>query len=325
MTTSVPCVLAIAALAGCARTGSRPAGARAVAVTAPPTAEDLHAGHFAGERLALFATHASGDLFVSGDGGATWQRGAGLADQFLEAVWLFDSGVGFVAGERGLYRTSDGGRTLSAVPESAGLNLYGLQFPSPERGFAVGFEAGRDPAPALLRSDDGGRTWRRMAGPGRTLSAALQFTSPDSGIVAADRDLWQSRDGGVRWTLVARDLGRVRAIHRAPGGRWWAVGHDGLVATSEDGATWAVAAGRPSQLLRDVLFAGERDGWLAGDAAPPSASSAAAAPPVWRTRDGGRTWSPVEHVRFDVHRLLRAPNGAVVAIGDGGAVIELRP
>jgi photosystem II stability/assembly factor-like uncharacterized protein len=319
----------IACSVACASGGAREpmVVSGAPAVTAPPTAADLHAGHFAGSRLALVATHATGELFVSSDGGVSWERGADLPDQYLETVWLFDDAAGFVAGERGLYRTMDGGRTLTQVEEAAGLNMYGVEFPTAKRGFAVGFATGPGPVPAVLRSDDGGSSWRRLDGPPRDgMAAALHFVSSELGVIAAGRDLWQTRDGGESWTVVARQLGTVRAIHRAPGGRWWAVGHRGLVAISADGATWTTWPHHPPQLLRDVLFVDERNGWLAGDAALPAGAGApASAPPLWRTRDGGQTWSPVAQVRFDVHRLLRRGAAAPIAIGDGGRMIELRP
>ncbi len=305
--------LAVAALLGC-RAGA-PAGASPAALSRPPTAADLHAGHFTAAGRGLLVRHATGDLLLTRDAGATWQRGADLPDQYLEAAWLFDDGRVVLGGERGLHESRDGGRTVRPVAESAGLSIYSLHFPTTRRGFAAGFTAGGTDG-AILRSDDGGLTSRRLGGAPAGMVAAIHFASGEIGVVAAGRDLARTRDGRASWTVVARDLGRTRSIHRAPGGRWWAVGHDGMMATSDDGITWAAPASpRPRQLLRDVWFADANNGWLAGDAAPGAA-------PLWRTRDGGRTWKADTAVRFDVHQLVPR-TGGVVAVGDGGAAVQL--
>jgi photosystem II stability/assembly factor-like uncharacterized protein len=306
-------ILAAGALAACAYLAPRP-------TVAPPTSADLHTGHFAGTRNGLVVTHATGEVFLTRDGGGSWERGADLPDQHLEAVWLFDLYGGLIAGERGLHRTADGGRTVLPVAGTEGYTIYALQFPGTERlivsrGYAVGFTA-EQRTPVLLRTDDGGYTWHRLAGlPARGLAGALNFDSPERGLVAAGRDLLLTRDGGASWTVVATQIGVVRRIHRAPGGRWWVVGHDGLLRVSADGVDWNAVA-HPPQLLRDVHFIDRRNGWLAGDATPEAA-------PLWRTRDGGMTWTPVEGVTADVHRLLRR-GPALVAVGDGGLFVELR-
>ncbi len=280
----------------------------------PPGRVDLHAGQFAGP-LGLVVSHATGQVFVTRDAGESWMQAADLPDQFLEAVWLLDMRRALMAGDRGLQLSEDSGRTWYEVSGARGLNLYALSSPAEGVGFAGGFTAAG--APALLRSDDGGRTWRRLgAFPGRGPIAALLFDSLEEGVVASGRDLWRTQDGGATWALVASDLGKVRAIHRAPDQRWWAAGHDGLIAVSADGSSWQAMAGRPAQLLRDARFISERDGWVAGDQAPGAA-------PLWRTRDGGRSWTVDPAAKFDVHRLL--PRGEqVVAIGKGGEIVELR-
>lgn len=304
-------LIAIACLAvgGCAWLAPRP-------IVAPDTTTDLHAGHFADARHGIVVTHATGELHLTRDGAASWQRGADLPDHYLEAAWMLDRFRGFVGGERGMYRTADGGLTVNAVSEAEGMNVYAIEFPSPRQGYALGFTAA-ERAPAVLRTDDGGRSWRRLESlPSRGMIAAAAFDAPAHGLVALGRDLLLTRDNGANWLVVATQFGTVRALHRAPGGRWWAAGHDGLLRSSPDAITWS-AHPHPPQRLRDVLFIDRSNGWLAGDAAPGVA-------PLWRTRDGGRSWQAVEGVTADVHQLVLR-GWAVLAIGDGGLLLELRP
>lgn len=141
-----------------------------------------------------------------------------------------------VAGE-GLYLSTDGGATFELVSEEVGVDVYGLAVTQqgrllaaePNGGLKASDDGGRtwrviieqgvvgvsvNPAdagtilatgPGVLRSTDGGTTWRRVleiesgAGP-----VAWAPGDPDVAyVVGLDRKLYRTSDAGATWQLVA--------------------------------------------------------------------------------------------------------------------------
>jgi photosystem II stability/assembly factor-like uncharacterized protein len=139
------------------------------------------------------------------------------------------------AAERGVYRSSDGGRSWTCVlpaTGAAGASDVYLDYGDPQIMYALltaggGPAAASQPAPSnagAYRSDDGGTTWRPVGGRGLPDGArisALAVSSKTHGrrlyAVAgvgggrgaggtANRGLYRSDDGGETWTLGTRQL-----------------------------------------------------------------------------------------------------------------------
>ncbi|MGJ5893999.1 1,4-beta-glucanase [Streptomyces niveiscabiei] len=119
---------------------------------------------------------------------------------------------------------------------------------------------------AFLRSDDRGATWTRT-------DLTVKLGSNEDGRGTGERLLVDPRDGDTLW-LGTR--------------------HDGLLTSTDRGATWAPATGfppRPNATGQGVtlLVAAERDlyaGWGDGDGTSDAIT-------LYRTSDGGSTWAPV--------------------------------
>jgi photosystem II stability/assembly factor-like uncharacterized protein len=172
-------------------------------------------------------------IYKSIDAGRTWTF-AGLRDTGQIAtirvhptnpdiVYVAAQGNPFVANpERGVYRTTDGGKTWSLVlhiSDTAGAADLELQPGNPKVIFAAMWHAQRKPwtiisgakEGGIYKSSDGGDTWAKLAGGlpndlfGRSnvgVSAAapnrvyaLIEAKPGSG-------LYRSEDAGATWTLV---------------------------------------------------------------------------------------------------------------------------
>jgi photosystem II stability/assembly factor-like uncharacterized protein len=134
----------------------------------------------------------------------------------------------------GLMRSSDGGKSWTRdpiLPQMEYPDAFVMHPDDPNLLFlAVGvgwpphwYKAGRAQG-KLARSRDRGRTWERLLGGlpdgQRALFSALSIHRHDRGydLIAADTDgqLFESRDGGDRWTIIA-DIAPVSKgeFHRA--------------------------------------------------------------------------------------------------------------
>ncbi len=180
-------------------------------------------------------SHGDG-IYKSMDGGKTWKN-VGLRDSRAIAKIIVhpkDPNVVFVAAlghqfgpneERGIFRTTDGGKTWEKVlykdPDTGGIDVtFDPRNPNvlfaalwQARRFPWGMSSG-GPGSGLYRSGDGGSTWKRLEGNGLPkgiygrIGVAVGATSdrvyalienePDGG-------LYRSDDGGSKWQLVNRD------------------------------------------------------------------------------------------------------------------------
>src|SRR5205809_6571305 len=184
-------------------------------------------------------TYGTG-VFKSIDGGKSWENvglkdtrqiGALIVDPRNENVVLV-AALGHAFGlnqERGIFRTSDGGKTWTKVlskDENTGSIDVVFDPHNPNIVFASLWQARRQPwffssggpGSGLYRSEDNGVTWKRLEGkglPGGSLGKiGIAVSGVDSNrvyaiIVAKDGGLYRSDDAGQHWTRV-NDDGRFR-------------------------------------------------------------------------------------------------------------------
>lgn len=224
---------------------------------------------------------AAGDgIFLTFDGGASWQRARvtrGSATH-LSALHFLDGNEGWAAGATGVFHTVDAGLTWSVVDgdDSAARRANGrvLRFTDSRNGWLAGKHG------ALLRTRDGGETWARVAVP-----APAGTENPP--------DLW-----GGTWLSAAEA---------------WLVGEHGtILRTADGGETWSlVEAGPPEAFLTGIAFAGA-DGWITGFLPEGAARSV-----VYRTRDGGTTWALERTLDGEELRALQVLDASTAwAVGD---------
>ena len=304
--------------------------------------------------------NGAGKLYHTSDGGESWQKIWEQPGTFIRALGFIDARNGFlgnvgtdyypnVTDTHPLYRTSDGGVTwtpvtapgIEIVKGICGIDVLREQriFQGALRENVIIHAAGRVGGPAaMLRSTDGGETWHVIdlsVHAGMILD--VKFFDARNGFVcaASSSDLEQANalilrtsDGGETWvrayqsnrvfencwkmSFPTRQVGYA-TVQNYQEGR----GQRVVVKTTDGGVTW-----RELPLVDDVHaqefgvgFVDERRGWVG------------TAVSGFETRDGGRSWTPVEMGRA-VNKIRIVRNGArwrAYAIGvnvsrlDGGA------
>jgi len=256
------------------------------------------------------ALYAGGDDISARDARSAEDGAASAAALDRAGVWSTPTGPpGFSAGVvlhptrpgalylytgRGVYRSTDGGRSWKSGPPIA-LKLDAL---SVDPGHGSILYAGTNDG--VLKSTDAGRTWRRSGlSPGRGRGWAdsegwvysIAVDPADSGNVYAvtrgleKRVLFRSRDGGTTWDIVRRTPRAMMEIHAAGGGILYTAGHDfgdsraeGVWLSTDGGTTWRGVLDGSWSLAVDPNREGTA--WAVGELG------------VRVTRDGGTSWRP---------------------------------
>jgi photosystem II stability/assembly factor-like uncharacterized protein len=184
-----------------------------------------------GERNSQRSVGYGDGVYKSEDGGRSWRNMGLKQSEHIGRVVVSpkDSNVVYVAaqgplwapgGDRGLYKTSDGGRSWEAVlkiSQNTGVSDVVLDPRNPEVVIASAYQRRRHfftlinggPECGLHRSTDGGRSWTKLKiGPadeelGR-IGLAISPVNPDivyANVEAANRKggLYRSADNGVTW------------------------------------------------------------------------------------------------------------------------------
>ncbi|MGV8858518.1 WD40/YVTN/BNR-like repeat-containing protein [Rhodoglobus sp.] len=247
------------------------------------------------------------------DGGRTWDHLGLEATKHIAKVRVnpTDPDVAFVAAtgdifgpsaERGVYRTTDGGRSwehVLHVSDKAGAADLIIDAHNPRIIFASIWEAVRHP-------------WDIVSG------------GEDSG-------LWRSIDGGDTWQEVSANsgfatglLGRMGVVTSpAKEGRVWALveardDQGGIYRSDDYGLSWEHIStersvqGRPWYYSHLIAHPTEADTlWSMNTWA-------------WRSRDGGRTFQQVQTPHGDNHDLWIDPNDVnrMINGNDGGACVS---
>lgn len=255
------------------------------------------------------SSHGDG-VYISRDAGVTWEN-VGLEGTRQistihihpanpDVIWVAAQGSPWApTSDRGVYKTTDGGKTWSKTlfsDNNTGAIDLTIDPNNPRILYASMWDNDREPwfirsggpSSALHKSTDGGLTWKKMEkGLPKEIGKAGIFASPaQAGLVFAVVEakekggLYKSTDGGESWSHVNGD----RRLHA----RSWYYMH--LTADPKNANTVYVMN---SSMLKSI--------------------------------DGGKSFSPVRVPHGDTHDLWINPDNTDVMINanDGGGTVSL--
>jgi photosystem II stability/assembly factor-like uncharacterized protein len=174
-------------------------------------------------------------IYKSDDGGASWEKKGLEASEHISkiivhpddpnTVWVASQGpLWSPGGERGVYKTTDGGETwtnvLSAGEYTGATDLL-IDPRNPDRLYAAMWQhhrtvaayVGGGPESGLWKSEDGGETWTELTsglpdGNMGKIGLAISPIQPDVVYAAIELDLreggvWRSADRGASWEKMS--------------------------------------------------------------------------------------------------------------------------
>jgi photosystem II stability/assembly factor-like uncharacterized protein len=189
---------------------------------------------------------AKGRLLETNDGGETWKLLP--FREIPRSLFFLDESVGWIATDRGVWRTEEGGREWKKVHSRKGI--LAVHFLDTNTGFAVG-------VPKLfLRTTDGGRKWTKVeegdkpeTKPEHTAYTVIGFTDARKGVVGGFSAPPDPRDSRVPdW--MEPELARYRRQRPAV---------LILIETRDGGTTWKPAMASLFGKLTRLALA-EREG-----------------------------------------------------------------
>ncbi|MEU9087534.1 F510_1955 family glycosylhydrolase [Streptomyces sp. NPDC048357] len=230
----------------------------------------------------------------------------------------------YAAGHLGVFRLGPTGavRIADRYQDTMGFTVTG-----PRTFLGSGHPSPTDPTATtphlgLIRSTDAGQTWTTVSAGGEADFHSLQQAGEIVyGLDSQTSQIWASKDAGATWERRARIPGGDLAAHPEAPQEVWATTLDGLLHSTDGGASFqpvpgapalaAVERPAPDQLIAlaadgKVLVGGDGTSWTERGRLPQRAQPAvltAASPThllaadtndaVYESKDGGRTWTVV--------------------------------
>ncbi len=251
--------------------------------------------------LVVYAATPVG-VVKSADGGSTWTAAANSGLPVPPSALAVDAASAttlYAATSQGIFVSTDGAASWHALTNGiTGTGILAIAAHSSETGTV--FASAQNP-PALFRSTDFGQTWTQLATPttpNQDNSIYAIVVAPNGTIIAATyTGLLISTDGGNTWTSGAsQGVQNNQALAIGPGNSstLYLLNASGLQRSSDGGQTFTVVLSSVSSANSSQYI-----GPFAIDPRNPSTIYAAATIysgstvtfPLFRSTDGGQTWS----------------------------------
>jgi photosystem II stability/assembly factor-like uncharacterized protein len=181
-----------------------------------------------------------------------------------------------------MHTTNAGGAWSRDTSVSASENLNDVFFADARHGWVVGTNG------AILHTRDGGVTWSKQNPTANTLESVAFSDTADGWAVGQGGVILGTHDGGASWYVVQPAITALalKAVWRRSNTLAWAGGGTGAFAfttATADSLQWNLGTFGASNQIEGLQFLDDQLGFAVG-----SNGNGV----VFRTQDGGGTWTP---------------------------------
>jgi len=191
-------------------------------------------------------------------------------------------------------------------PLPQGNALYGLSFPTPTTGWAVGTSG------VVLKTADGGVSWSAQDCGTQTDLLGTAFPDTNNGwVTGLNGTIRHTADGGTTWTNQGLGTISYRAVAAYSATSAICVGDRGtttstIAYTKNAGSTWAYGTTASTVQLMGATMASSTVGWAVG-----------ASGTILKTTDGGVTWTALTSGTTVGLNAIAAARGTTIAYAVG--------
>jgi photosystem II stability/assembly factor-like uncharacterized protein len=276
-------------------------GAETFASVVPSTDQTL-AVAFASTERAL-AAGALGSAEISNDAGVTWSPVGTRVAGVYSVVSPGPGPVAYAGGRDGvLARTTNAGHTWVNVSAPTATAISGIAAPSANRVFVLGRDG------SLQRSDNGGVSYRILNTEAGAVPHAIAALDDSRVLLIGPVGIIRSDDGGDTFRPVQdRVAARARLVGiDLAGDAVFVYGERAILVSQDAGVTWRTSRAPAKRSIRDLDFLEPRVGYLLDTRGS-----------IWKTTNGGRTWSDLPAVGIGGYALefTTSSSGYVAAGG----------
>ena len=157
---------------------------------------------------------------------------------------------------------------IGGLTREADCYVYGIHFPTPTIGYALGGPLPEDGGNVLARTEDGGSTWNAwVILPGVSAQeSSLRFLDANNGVLRGkDGDLYRSADGGRTWTAVTGQGQLQSELSFADPETGWMVYYKRMTYTANGGKSWLSREIEFPTLVADAFLAARDRGYAVGE------------------------------------------------------------
>lgn len=208
----------------------------------------------------------------------TWRRVGGWGNEFTGISWVNDE-VGFMAGDRIILKTIDGGLSWTEQQTPDDTKMYGIDFFNQNIGLMVG-ENG-----TVFRTTNSGDTWQRIKINTDVTLRKVRFLTQTRVFAIGDNGFfYRSTNGGESW--ARQDIGttvNLSAIYFPTLDTGYVSMANGRVLrTTNQGNNWTQLNTQNTNPLNDVYFTSGMVGYAVGNRGT-----------ILKTTDAGSNWNQV--------------------------------
>jgi photosystem II stability/assembly factor-like uncharacterized protein len=146
--------------------------------------------------------------------------------------------------------------------------IYGIHFPTPTVGYAIGGPLPEAAGNVLAKTEDGGATWTAwVVLPGESAQeSSLRFLDANTGVFRAkDRKMFRTTDGGKTWAGVSGQAELKSELSFAGGDVGWMIYYRRMTYTSNGGRSWLSREINFPAMVEDSFLATSDRGYVVGE------------------------------------------------------------